>query len=537
VTAESLDFEIPVRGFLNNKYNDYDWNIDWGYDEKKNPASGTGPGSNIDISHTFPAPGSYIITITPNGSADAWLAAFGFDWAPSTYKQKITEIISPLTPLMTRKPEQISNLVPPPVPPPDNEWSRTFNGCQDITMGDNFKFSDSWNNIAAVGHGFADGMFADCSGNAFTMNGIFNLPTGIVSAGDYFAAGMFYQCSGSTFTMNNVFNLPSGITTVGNMFVFDMFRSCFGSAFNMNNIFNLPPGITTVGNNFAQSMFVSCAGGAFTMNNVFNLPSGITTVGDMFVFSMFQGCNGDAFKINDVFKFPVLSQNEINKSHVFFDTFINLKGVFQPRTALSIINGNPTPNTPRGTFTTNGVFSDLASVPINWGGFAPNPSSPAYTFSGAIQSYNPGNPTTVRLTQGGETIHTEIIPAANGIGQVTQTFSIDGVAPGVYSLVISKTAHTKFTINTIIIDEADVDLTDDSREAVKVISLTPGAVTGSGIVDIFDLLAVNNHMNKTSAQAAAAGSPHADINGDGIIDIFDLLILMENMNKGAVVVE
>ncbi|MDR0491779.1 MAG: hypothetical protein LBH28_11100, partial [Oscillospiraceae bacterium] len=86
--------------------------------------------------------------------------------------------------------------------------------------------------------------------------------------------------------------------------------------------------------------------------------------------------------------------------------------------------------------------------------------------SGKIKSYNPKNPITIRLLKNGEVAYTATIQSGAGYGQVEQSFTIPGVAPGTYSLVITKSAHTKFTVQTVVVGGADVDLTQDGRPEV-----------------------------------------------------------------------
>ncbi|MCL2074626.1 MAG: hypothetical protein FWH18_11940 [Marinilabiliaceae bacterium] len=304
-------FSIPLSGYLNGVWNKpYNWNINWG-DGTQQTIANTNSGapqnstSSIGIPHTYSAVGVYTITITPNASTDAWFAAFGFyngtDGANiQSNKDMLTKVLSPITPLMTRTQAQLNAGTAP----TSYEWAYTFWGCRYITMGQFFNFNNDWNNITTIGNYFAYYMFRDCSGTSFTMNEIFNLPSGIINVGANFASNMFNNCSGTSFTMNEIFNLPSGISTVGNEFAYYMFRDCSGSSFTMNEIFNVPSGITAVGNFFASSMFFDCSGSSFTMNEVFNLPSGITTVGDNFASGIFSGCSGTSFTMNEIFNLP-----------------------------------------------------------------------------------------------------------------------------------------------------------------------------------------------------------------------------------------
>jgi len=275
-----------------------------------------------------------------------------------------------------------------------------FSGCYGakFTMNDVFNLPDG---ITVVSNYFAAYMFSNCYGVNFTMNDVFNLPSGITSAADYFAYYMFSGCYGANFTMNEVFNLPSGFEQVYHYFAAYMFSDCYGASFTMNDVFNLPSGITEVGTHFAAYMFSGCYGTSFTMNEIFNLPSGIiylshnrSNQAGWFAINMFSDCSGDKFMVNDVFKFPLLQPNELNKTNVFYQTFYNsssssISTSKQIRTATSIINSNPIPNSKRQTFTNNSRFLDLPHISENWGGSG-NPVTVTFQSNGgsAVEAYN-----------------------------------------------------------------------------------------------------------------------------------------------------
>lgn len=248
-------------------------------------------------------------------------------------------------------------------------------GTYKITItGTSFTMNSVFNmpqGITAAGSSFAAGMFQNCSGGAFTMNSVFNMSQGIVTVGSDFAASMFNGCTGNGFTMNAVFNLPQGIITTASTqrFAQQMFSGCSGSAFTMNSVFNLPQGITAVNSDFARQMFSGCNGNAFTMNNVFNLPQGITTVNYSFAQQMFYNCTGTGFWVNGVFVFPALSDTELAKSSVFYQTFYGVTKT-QNRLASGIMgtNVNYTPSSDRQIFTGATGFSDRRYIPANWGG-------------------------------------------------------------------------------------------------------------------------------------------------------------------------
>ena len=276
-TASNRTFAIPLSGNLNGNYTKaYNWTIDWGDDRKETSNNLQGGNANSPgIYHIYANAGTYTITIKPAGSTSAWLGAFGF--ANNTNganaqanKNMVGAIISPLTPLMTRTQTQLDNGTAP-----SNEWAYTFIGCQNLTMGEGFTFSESWNSI------------------------------------------------------------------------------------------------TTVGNSFANDMFSGVSGSSFTMNSVFNLPQEITSVGVNFAGYMFSYVIGNSFKVNDVFKFPALSQAELNKIGVFYQTFYNTSAISttaQTRTAASIINNTLVPSSNIETFTNNNRFLDRDYIATQYGG-------------------------------------------------------------------------------------------------------------------------------------------------------------------------
>ena len=395
IPASGGIFHIPLSGWLNRGGTDaddwnkpYDWDIDWGDGtpmENIRHNGNAGDSGNTGAANTIDSPGiphayansseqTYTVTITPGiGSPQgAWLAAFGFSENPDganaqANKNMLTKIVAPLTPLMTRTLAQIDH--PDYAPPPAREWARAFRDCVNLKMGENFAFSGGWERIASVGARFAESMFEGCSGDAFTMNEIFNLPQRITSVGHDFAASMFYECYGSAFAMNDVFNLPQGVTSVGDRFARMMFQGCRGSAFAMNDVFNLPQGILSVGDHFASWMFWGVNNDDFAMNDVFNLPPRITSVGSHFARAMFYGCAGEGFLVNDAFVFPFLSDADLNKEGVLHEVFRDA-GPYSPqtRTASSIIGRNAAPDHEKFTFWGSDGFPDRQNIPVNWGG-------------------------------------------------------------------------------------------------------------------------------------------------------------------------
>jgi hypothetical protein len=289
VTADSLNFAIPLSGRLNAGTNPYNWDITWGDGTLQSGVSGSGSASSAGISHTYASAGTYTITITPAGSEDRWFAAFGFSTITTssganvqTNRDKVTEVLSPLTPRMTRTAAEVN----PGVQGQRYEWAYTFCGCRNLVMGPAFTFSDSWNIITQLSGYFAIYMFEGCNGDAFTMGAVFNLPQGLTVPNGEFCRAMFQNCNGASFTMNSVFNMPENMSMSNTYFAQSMFYGCNGDAFTMNSVFNLPQKITTVGTSFAYSRFYGCSGASFTMSSVFNLPQKLVTVKGSFAAGM-----------------------------------------------------------------------------------------------------------------------------------------------------------------------------------------------------------------------------------------------------------
>ena len=418
--AAGTTFMIPVASMLDFgvESKTYNWNINWG-DGTTQTASGTSSESG-GIPHVYTAAGNYVISITPNGSTEAWLAAFGFcgsgDPNRSANKSLVTGIPSPLRPEMTRTHAQISATTGL----PSFEWADTFHGLSNLTQAPTF---EGWENVSAVGDSFANlmfywceslttlpagftlpqgitkvgnnfacGMFAVCerlttlpagfnlprgitsAGNCFADSMFlfcfkltslptgFNLPQGITTAGYFFASSMFFSCYKLT-SLPAGFNLPQGITTVKNDFADSMFSNC-SSLTSLPAGFNLPQGIASVGSNFSASMFSNCSS-LTSLPTGFNLPQGITTVGSNFADSMFFGAGSATFQINNEFRFP--AGIPANAENAFRRAMqLSAAAPVQNRTAASIIGNCPTPNSERNTF--NAKFVGLAHIHVNWGG-------------------------------------------------------------------------------------------------------------------------------------------------------------------------
>jgi len=157
--------------------------------------------------------------------------------------------------------------------------------------------------------------------------------------------------------------------------------------------------------------------------------------------------------------------------------------------------------------------------------------------SGMVKSYNPKNPVTISLLQGDVEKYSVKIPEAAGSGFVTQPFSIFNVAPGDYTLVITKPAHTSFTVNTVTVVDDDVDLTGDSRPTVQLMTLRCGDIDGDNSINDADLT-ILWQLGNYNLKTTAAADKLCDLNGDGMINDIDLTILWlaYNYNRSEIVI-
>ncbi|MDR2956838.1 MAG: hypothetical protein LBU61_01470 [Coriobacteriales bacterium] len=447
-------FILPTSSYLNGRHirKYYNWLVDWGDGSTQYVLGESFEDSGI--AHSYTVAGNYTISITPNGTTDAWLAAFGFDGNISDSgvnsiinRAMVIGVPSPLTPEMTRNTAQIAGTATA----PDREWANSFYQCENLISAPVFL---GWEGIRSVGMQFAFQMFSRCS-NLSTLPPGFNLPENLVEVGTGFVAWMFKECESLT-RLPDGFNLPQGITSDNGFFALGFLSRCTGlselpEGFNLpqsisktnygfaNNMFdgctniivlpdgfNLPQGITDAGDYFAEEMFIDCrslkklpdgfnlpvgiveAGERFAnrmfvncisltaLPEGFTLPQGLSSVGDDFGYQMFVRCQSltglpsgfnlprsvisvgsnfaygmflwagsSTFQINSEFTFPKGVPS--NASNAYYRTFdLSDAAPIQNRTAVSIIGNSPTPDYSRLTFDDH--FSDIHSIPINWGG-------------------------------------------------------------------------------------------------------------------------------------------------------------------------
>ena len=153
--------------------------------------------------------------------------------------------------------------------------------------------------------------------------------------------------------------------------------------------------------------------------------------------------------------------------------------------------------------------------------------------TGKVTSYNPNNPTTVKLLQNGTVKYTATIAATTGSGQKEQNFTLAGVLPGTYDLVVTKSAHLKYTVKNVTVGNAPLDLTAHGNAAIRNITLLCGDINGDGSINEDDVSIIRyaNNINKSTADA---DNKLADINGDGSVNEDDVSIVRysSHINKG-----
>jgi len=163
---------------------------------------------------------------------------------------------------------------------------------------------------------------------------------------------------------------------------------------------------------------------------------------------------------------------------------------------------------------------------------------PSFRVTGVIKSYCPQYSAIIRLMQDGYVVYGTTTKVGSGYGQVSQPFAFEAVEAGIYTLVVRKTAHTTFTVQMVTVGDEDVDLTQDDREEVRLITLLCGDINGDGEINQLDLniLWDPSNYNRRVDDGALNG---CDLNGDGEVNQLDLNILWmpENYNKGAILIE
>ena len=127
--------------------------------------------------------------------------------------------------------------------------------------------------------------------------------------------------------------------------------------------------------------------------------------------------------------------------------------------------------------------------------------------SGKLTSYNPNNPTTIQLMQGGKEQYKTTIAATTG------SYSIAGVLPGTYTMKVMKQNHVTREY-TVTVGSSNV--VQDVKIHLK------GDITGDGKVNTFDIVKMNLHAKKKT-ELTGYELLCGDITGDGKVNTFDIV--------------
>jgi hypothetical protein len=134
----------------------------------------------------------------------------------------------------------------------------------------------------------------------------------------------------------------------------------------------------------------------------------------------------------------------------------------------------------------------------------------------------------------GEEVKYELsITNTEGAYRVTQEFVFENVAPGTYTLVITKPAHTSFTIENFVVADEDINLALDNREAIKLMVLHSGDIDGDGQIDSRDLSKLIDNFGRFGENIT---EPLADLSGDGQVDSRDLTQLIDSFGRSRTII-
>jgi len=150
------------------------------------------------------------------------------------------------------------------------------------------------------------------------------------------------------------------------------------------------------------------------------------------------------------------------------------------------------------------------------------------SITGVVQTYNTGQETSLKLMIDDIVMYETTIEAADEFGHVEQAFTFEDVEPGIYTLVVTKPAHTSFTLEDIVVTNIGIDLTQDTREEVNLITLTVGDLNGDGQIDAKDLSILTDNFGRAVEELT---EPLADLNGDGQVDSRDLSLMLDGFGR------
>jgi len=158
-------------------------------------------------------------------------------------------------------------------------------------------------------------------------------------------------------------------------------------------------------------------------------------------------------------------------------------------------------------------------------------AAPSPPLTATLRTPNPTTPATIQLKQANQTIYTTTTtpPDPDAADQSTQPFTFPAVAPGTYTLVVTKPAHTQYIIQSLTVGAEPIDL------SAQPMTLRCGDINGDDMINDRDLTMLWKVTNYNQS-VENAEDPECDLNGDGAINDRDLTILwaVGNYNQGAV---
>ena len=148
------------------------------------------------------------------------------------------------------------------------------------------------------------------------------------------------------------------------------------------------------------------------------------------------------------------------------------------------------------------------------------------TVSGTVTSYNGKNDFTVTLYEAGTKTakHTATVSSNGNSGQVTQDFTLTGVASGTYDLAVTKAGHLTYTITGVVVGTGNVDLAADTSKVYSTITLLAGDVDQDGNINESDV-SVIRYASNINKPVSSAANPLADVDGDGNVNESDVSIV------------
>ena len=147
-----------------------------------------------------------------------------------------------------------------------------------------------------------------------------------------------------------------------------------------------------------------------------------------------------------------------------------------------------------------------------------------------MASYNGKIDFTVTLYETGTTTEKGkvTVTGTGASGQVTQNFTLTGVASGTYDLVVTKPGHLTYTITGVKVESGNVALTADTSKVYSTITLLAGNMDGNNAINLQDLNQFRSNFGKAGSSIT---NSNADIDGNATVNLQDLNVFRSNFDK------